>query len=159
MSIFLKIPGINGNVSSGGHKNWIAIDNVDFSIKRFIHTEPGKVNDRDNHIPNLSEFEMTKKLDNASHHLFAAACSGKVYDQIELHVCATDKALEPYAKYKLFDAMISMVHTAMHNNAIPMEMISINYTKIESTYISRDAKGVKQAPFTVGYDQASAEIL
>lgn len=164
MSAYLKIDGIDGNVSAKGLEKTIELQSAAFSVKRNMNTKPGAVSDREGAKPMLSELVVTKKVDMASPHLFGQATVGSVIPEVNVRFVNTGKELSEYHNVILKNVLISgyeMVHnkTADEENdpeAKPLEKISFNYTNIEvkNTPFSKDHKA--GSPVSVGYNLETA---
>ena len=158
MTTYMKIDGIDGDVTAKGHENWIAINSVDFGVKRSLSTDPGRINDRESSRPSVSEIMIIKKMDKSSPLLFSESCVGKAKPQIKIHLCQTDSTLNPYAEITLNNAIVSGYRmsssTAAHLS--PEEHISLSFDKIELRYTPYDNRNNAQSPIPAGYDLKQA---
>ena len=147
MTIFMKIKGTDGNASAKDYENWIELESLTFGNSRPVFTKLGVVNNRGNSMTAFSEVEITKRLDKASNPLFDQVHSPASIDQVEIHVCHTGSSLTPYAKYIFNNVLISQHQTYVSSDDIPMEHVSLNYTKLSRTYVHSNG-----SPYTSGYD-------
>lgn len=152
MAIYMKVQGITGDVSEKSHEKWIELDSFDLGVKRNVSTRVGRVADRDHGVPDFSEVSIIKRLDMASNNLFQAVCSGDSIGTVEVHICSTGKEFEPYVKYLLENVIVSRHHNYVASGAVPTESLTLNYTKIQKTYIGRDSQHQMQSPHSAGYD-------
>ena len=159
MNILMSLPNAQGSVTTENYQGWIQLLSADFHINRSIHTTPGQVNGRNVGLPGWSELTLTKRLDDASHALFTHACNGKVYDEVQLHLCTTGGVTDPHVKHTLSNVIIAHMQTLMQDETQPIELIRLNFTKIETTHIAYDASGSPQAPYVSGYDVERATAL
>ena len=159
MDILMHLPGVQGSATIDGYDGWIQLMSADFHINRDIHTTTGQVRGRNVGIPSWSELTITKKLDGASHAFFTRACNGKVYDEVELHLCTTGGETNPHVKHTLSNVIVSHMQTIMQDQAQQLELIRLSFTKIETTHIAYDASGHPQAPHVSGYDIERATAL
>ena len=127
MAIYMKAKGIYGSASAQGYDKWIEIDAIDLGVQRNIVTKVGRTTDRERGIPDFSEAEIIKKLDTASNDLFQAVCTGIAIPTVEIHVCSTNKEIEPYLKYSLENVIISRHHNYMAGGAVPLESLTLNH--------------------------------
>jgi len=159
MALFMKINGMKGNVTSQGYEGWIQLSSLDNGVHRKIATNVGRTADREGSTPSFQEVEITKDIDSSTPSLYQYACEGQAIPEIEIHACSTGKELSPYAKYKISNVMISGYDEAVLDEEAPFEKITLNFTKIQKTYISRDSNNKPQSPTTFGYDLEQAKKL
>ncbi len=159
MSIFMQIKGVKGNVTTKGYEGWIQLRSFDNGVKRNITSQVGRVTDREGAKPSFQEIEVTKNIDLSTPALYQDACEGTSIPVVEIHVCSTGAELSPYAKYKLNNVVISRYNEVVLGEEHPFEIIGLNFTKIEKTYISRDSQNKPQSPVTFGYDLETAKKL
>ena len=159
MAIYLKANGIQGNATAKGYEQWVELSSLDFDISSKTRMPVGSARERSRGAPEFSEFIFTKNLDNASNPLFQHACTQKVLPIVEIHICSTDANLTPVAKYKLSNTMVTSHKSTSASGAAPLEVGSLHFTKIECTYIGRDATNQQQAPQISGYNLETAEPM
>jgi len=164
MAIYMKIKGIDGDVTAQGHENWIALKSLDFDVKRIISTDPGRIADREGTRPSLSEINLTKKTDKSSPLLFSEACVGKAKSEVKIHICQTGNSLSPYLELTLNNVIVSSYYfdcnefntdDKKHSN-YPVETVTLSYDKIEVRYTPYDSKNQAQSPIPAGYDLKQA---
>ena len=160
MSFYLKIDGIDGNVSSQGHTGWIGVNSLQHGVKRNLNVTPGKVADREGTTPQISELILTKKVDKASPRLFAASCSGGSQGTILIHACHTGSQLETFLQYTLSDGVISnyeVIGMSDEHSQELQEKLHINFTKMEMKFTPRDASNRAGHPIVSSYDLKTAK--
>lgn len=172
MTIYMKIDGIDGDISSQGFEKWINVISFDFEVKRKLNTQPGRIMDREGTRPSISEFSLTKKMDKTSPLLFSEACTGSAKPQVKLVVTTTNDKLTTYMEYTLSNVIIS-AYTVSENPLIttdaeglvdshydyPTETLSLNFDKIEMKYTPFDEKHKAQSPIPAGYDLKAAGLI
>lgn len=164
MSIFLQIDSIDGDVSAKGHESWIALEALDFNVKRLLSTDPGRIADREGTRPIVSEVTITKKMDKSSPYLFGEACVGKAKSEVKIDICQTGNNLNPYAQLTLSNVIVSSFDiNAMSSNPYdstkppyPMETVTLNFDKIELRYTPYNNQNQPQSPIPAGYDLQAA---
>ena len=167
MTTYMKMDKIQGNVTAKGHENWIEINDLYFSVKRHINTEPGRVTDREGSRPSISEIIITKKMDKSSPLLFSESCVGKATTSVQIDICQTDDSLNPYTQLTLNNVIVSgyelssMSQTNLQNDATqtPMEKIALSYDKIELKYTPYGTDNKPQSPIPAGYDLKTAAAV
>jgi type VI secretion system Hcp family effector len=161
MTIYAKIAGISGDVTAEGYENWIPLLAVDFpGINRPVNITIGHRMGRYAHTPKFGEIVILKNVDRTSHFLFEATHTGKVIDQVEIdYVTSGDKPLG-YSKIKLSNVAVTHSYETFDSELNkPIELIRLAYTKIEKTYIPRDATNSFESPLVTGYDLETAQSL
>lgn len=164
MAIYMKLDGINGNVTAKGYEKWIELESIDFSVSRHIDTKPGKVTDRESTRPSVSEFSITKLMDSATPALFTEACVGKSKKTVLIHCCQTGDNINPYMEYTFNNVIISNYHVNLEipaegKKAYPHETVSLNFDKIEMKFIPYDEAHKAQSPIPAGYDLSTAQKI
>ncbi|PCH59814.1 MAG: hypothetical protein COC05_05965 [Gammaproteobacteria bacterium] len=158
MSIFVKYDGIIGQVSDAGHKGWMNMHQLRWSLGRLITSAPSTRGDRESSNTEATDVMMTRLVDDATPALFAEACCGKGKD-VEIHLTKTGKGdgAEVYMAYRLKNCLISKYAvscSARHKNR-PTELIKISFTHIEVRYTSFDDKGIPITSASKGFDMAT----
>lgn len=158
MAYYLKIDGINGDVTAKGHENWIHTKTINFNVNRALSHQPGRIADREGTRPSVSELIISKVMDKSSPKIFSDACVGKAKN-IQLDACQTGNTLMPYMSYTLSNAVICGYDLNATETEYPTETITISFTKIEMRYTPRDSQGNPDGPIPAAYDleTASAE--
>ncbi len=163
MTTYMKIDGIDGDVTAKGHENWISLNSIDFSVKRQLSTDPGRISDRESSRPSISEITINKKMDKSSPLLFGESCVGKAKPQVTIHLCQTDSNLSPYAEITLNNVIVSGYSLATasggYGESAPQEHISLSFDKIEVRYTPYDSQNNAQSPIPAGYDLKEAAAV
>ncbi|MSP53242.1 MAG: type VI secretion system tube protein Hcp [Gammaproteobacteria bacterium] len=163
MSAYMKIEGLDGNVTAKGLEKTIEVISANFSVKRNMTSKPGAVMDREGTKPAVSEFTVTKEVDSTSPKLFGNATVGTLIPSVTVSFVNTGKDLSEYHSVIMKNVLVSgyeLVHDAQSadgTNAKPMERVSFNYTNIEvkNTPHSKDHKA--SSPVAVGYNLETAQ--
>lgn len=162
MANYLKIDRIDGDVTAKGHEKWIAIESIDFEVKRILSTDPGRIADREGTRPAFSEVTFKKKVDRSSPLLFNEACVGKAKKTIQCDICQTGDTLSPYTQFTLYNGIISGYEfnaTPNETDQYPTETITISFDKIEFRYTPYDSENTPQSPIPAGYDLKAATAI
>jgi type VI secretion system secreted protein Hcp len=166
MAIYMLIPQKLGNVTAKGHEQWIGLHTLEFHVKRYIATEPGRVYDRESTRPTLSDISLTKKLDASSPLLFSDACVGEAIPEIKVDLCQSGNQLIPYMQYIFFNVIISSYqinfcyqpHQPL-TAEYPIEKLTFSLDKLEMKYTPFDEKHKPQSPIPAGYDLREATLI
>lgn len=165
MAIYLEAEGIQGNVTSGDYAGQIAIDFFNFSVGRAISMTPGSMANRESGQPNLSEIQLTKKLDNSSPHLFNASVAAAQGKTMKIHFVRTaDGKTAEYMTYELSDCVISGYSISAEGGDVgegnnPVENLSLSYTKLIVSHTQYDKSNKVGQPIRSGYDLALAKAV
>lgn len=159
MAIFMLADDISGNVTAQGYENWIQINSLHFKVESKTSMPVGKVMDRMRGAPVFSELMLSKRMDDSTNRLFQHACTKKAIEKVEIHICSTDSSLTPNAKYILRNVLVTGFDHAVNGAHVPSEIVSLHFTKIETTYIGRDSSNQTKAPQISGYDLETAEAM
>jgi len=166
MTTYMKIDGITGDVTAKGHENWIALQSMNFNVKRTLSATPGRLADREGTRPAISEITLMKRMDKTSPHLFIESCTGKAKN-VQIDICqSNNNELTPYASFTLRNAIISGydIDTASvtqqslqpDENHYPAETITLSFDQIEMKYTPFDEQNNPQSPIPAGYDLKQA---
>jgi len=143
---YLKIDSIPGEAKDDGHKEWIDLLSYSHGITR-PPAQPGTPN-----VPQLRDLTIVKSVDKATPKLMLAACDGKVFPKVEIHLVHKSGPLgaEPYMQYVLSDATVVAAQTGGPSSGepLPSEQVSFNYAKIEWSYTYVDDSGAVETTHT-----------
>jgi type VI secretion system secreted protein Hcp len=133
MAIFLQFGTIKGDGTDSGHVDWIDCQTCTMSITRNINTDIGKGGSREDRLPTVSDFHLTKKWDKASVELWRAAFSKSSGEHAVLHFTKTgtgNLGSTVFLEVEMAKALIS--HYSMSTSGgEPAESISINATGVQ----------------------------
>ena len=149
---FLKIEGIEGESMDHKHKN--EIDLLSFSwgeTQTGSHAVgggggAGKVS--------MQDFHFVMKTNKASPKLLIACATGDHIKKAVLTCRKAGKEQQEFLKYTFHDLLVSSYQTggSSSGDEIPLDQISLNYTKVEYEYREQQADGTLKGPVKVGYD-------
>jgi type VI secretion system secreted protein Hcp len=91
----------------------------------------------------LQDFHFVMKANKASPKLFEACATGQHIDQAILVCRKAGGQQEEFLKYTFTDLLVSSYQTGGSggSDVIPMDQISVNFTKIEVEYKEQNNKG------------------
>lgn len=145
---FLKIEGIEGESLVIGRRGEIDLDSWSWgeTIKSGGSgggSGAGKVS--------MNDFNFTMKMSKASPKLMLAVATGEHFKTVRLTARkAADKG--EFFEIKLSDVLVTGYKTSGGSGGIPVDEISMNFSKIEFTYAPQNADGSAGAPVKAGYD-------
>ncbi len=154
--IYMKIEGIDGNVTSSGHEKWIELGSLQWGISRMTNMSAGAGHERETSAPQMTEFSVTKQMDEASPKIFQEACSGQAKKvQIHLVRTANDK-LQTYMEYELDNCLVSAYSVSSGGDA-PTEALAFAYTKVTMKFTHWDKSNKPGTPIAASYDLETAK--
>ena len=128
---FVKFEGVKGEATDRAHEGWIEV----LSVSHTMH-KPGTGSSaapRRGDVV-LEDISITKTADKVSPMLAEAACKGKVFPKVEIHVTASysDAGRVTYYKYELTNVYVTSYQVAAGgSDEIPVEEIALNFTSIK----------------------------
>ena len=155
MAIYLKIEGIDGDVTARGYEQWINCSSLQWGCGRAISTITGSTKDRESSVPTISEVTVTKSMDESSPRIFQEVCSGRA-QETKLHLVQTGpEQPETYMEYILTESLISG-YSVNSGGETPSESVSMNFTKMEMKYTPWGADHTPGSPIPASYDITKA---
>jgi len=152
---FLKLGDIKGESLDDKHKGEIQVTSFSWGASQPASSGSvgggagvGKVQ--------FSEFHITKVLDSSSPKLMLACASGAHFPEALLTCRKAGGSQVEYAKIKLEGVVVSRHeveggHSEL-KDALPLETISFNYSKINFNYTAQDSSGNPGANTMTGWD-------
>ena len=167
MSIYMKVDGIDGNVTAKGLEKYIELEQFHSSIKRMMSTRPGVTTDREGAKPSISEITVTKKIDATTPKFFQQATVGTAINEVLIKFINTGASLNEYYTLTLSNVMISsqtiedVVAPVVKegDEAVkdkPVSTLTLNFDKIEVKYTPFDKENQAGSPIVASYDVATA---
>ena len=168
-AIYVKIPGIPGDVTSGGYDTgeWFVADSFAFGVEREVKESIGKGGTQDINIGigELQDVSISKSLNSASAQLAQLAINGNSCGAAEIdfvNVGETGEAV-PYLKYKLDRCFVKSWSTSGDADDRPTEEVAFYYNKIAFEYTPESSKptnimswdNVKNIPWRTVFDPIS----
>ncbi len=158
MSLYLKIPGINGGATEKNHKQWIALDSMQFGVGRHITTPVGVGTGREAGVPQVSEVLVTKPKDESSIEIFGWSVAAYDAKLLTIHVVTTGKD-DPVTQYDMENTVVSGYSVSCAGEGMPTESISLNFTKLTEKFTPSGADNKNASPVTKGFDIALSQAV
>jgi len=157
--MYMKIDGINGNVTAKGYENWISIESMHFGVNRSIHTPVGSNRNRESGIPSISALEITKLIDQSSTNILQQILKGTAIPTVQIDLCTTQSTHQPYLQYKLSNVLISNRHIYHEQGQHrPLEVLKLHFTHVEERFTPYSTQHRPQSPIISGYDIQKATV-
>ena len=102
----------------------------------------------------MQDFHFVMKTNKASPKLLLACANGEHIPEGTLTCRKAGTDQQEFMKIKFTDLLVSSFQTggSQSGDEIPMDQISLNYSKIEYSYCEQDKKGQLLGPIMAGYD-------
>lgn len=143
----MSIPSIPGSTTAQGYEQSIPLYSVNSSAGRIIHTVPGRAVDRIRSTAIGTEIEITKPLDQSSPLLFSQVCGEPAIPEVKISVCrTTSDGLISYWQYVLSNVLVSEYRLFCDEDGVISELITLNYTNIEVSFIPYDSSNQPESP-------------
>jgi type VI secretion system secreted protein Hcp len=151
----LEIDGIKGESADKKHKDTIDIESFSWGVsQQGTHSSgggggAGKVS--------FSDITVTKLIDKSSPLLFKRVATGQHIKKAVLFVRKAGGQQQEYMKITLEDVLVSSYKTApsKSSDSVPLEQVSLNFSKIEFSYAPLKPDGSLGAPLISTYDLKS----
>lgn len=153
---FLKIDGIPGESTNAKHKGEIDLATLKLGVLQSATSGAGGAGGAGKAI--FNPVIIYKGIDSASPLLFLRCATGQHIPQAVLTLSENGRE---YFKVRLQDVVVSSCDVNsnnVENSDLPLESISLSYSKIEITY-TPFAKGLPGTPITIGFDVKSNTSL
>lgn len=155
MAIYMKFGDIKGQVQTEGFKDWIELESCQYGVSRNVSTGAGGAG-REGAHPHISDIVITKNFDMASPKLYQDSVAGAFHSKVEIKLTTTTKnKIDTYLAIELTDCGVASYSTSAHGGtggSVPMESLSLNFTKIMYTPSPLDTKGTPVKGAVVTYD-------
>ena len=169
---FLKIDGIDGESQDDKYKNQIHINSFSWGVANKGTSAAGGGSGAGKAL--FHDLFVIKEVDASSPKLMEACASGKHIGSVILHCRKAGGSQQEYYTITLTDVLVSAYQTSgcpagkrmhgatvttsrsnvPHNGVapVPVETVSINFSKIQFDYKEQDSKGNVGGPVSAGYD-------
>jgi type VI secretion system secreted protein Hcp len=150
---FLKIDGIQGESNDSKHKGEIEIES--FSWGAVQSGTAGHGGGMGAGRVNMQDFNFVMRINKASPKLMLACAQGEHIKNAILTCRKAGKEQQEYLKVTFNDLLVSSYQTggSGHADVVPMDQISLNYTKIQMDYKEQKQDGTLGGAITAYYDQ------
>ena len=156
VDMFLKLDGIDGESTDAKHKNEIDIESFSWGASNAGTAGPGGGGGGGSGRVSMQDFEFTTRVSKASPRLFLACASGEHIKSALLTIRrATGGSQAEFYKVTMSDVVVSswkQEGPAGTGSDVPMDQVSINFSKIRTEYRVQDAKGGLGDAVSAGWD-------
>jgi type VI secretion system secreted protein Hcp len=148
---FLKIEGIDGESTDGKHGGEIDVESWSWGATNSGTSAggggggAGKVS--------MNDFHFVMRANKASPKLMLSCSTGEHLKSATLTCRKAGGEQQEYMTIKMYDLLVSSYQTGGSNgDVIPLDQISLNFSKIEFEYKPQKADGTLDSPVKTGYD-------
>jgi type VI secretion system secreted protein Hcp len=148
---YLKIDGVEGESTDAKHANEIDVESWSWGETQSGTAGhgggggAGKVT--------MQDFHFVMRVNKATPKLMLACASGEHIKKVDLTCRKAGGEQQEYMKISMADVLISSYQTGgSAGDVIPMDQVSLNFSKIEFEYKSQKADGTLDSPVKTGWD-------
>ena len=161
MAIYMKFvtkhAGIEGASTTKGLEKWIVVDSLRYGVNRPLTSRSRAALGREAGEVRISEIVVTKQMDKSSPKLWTEAAHGLLNSKVDFKFTTmVQNQVLTYCEIKLEGCGVSSHSTSAGSEGLPMESISVNFTKIVWSFSPIDEKG-SGTPEKVGHDLATQQ--
>lgn len=140
---FIKIDGIEGESSDTRHTGWIEVIHYALGQSQNVSTTASSAGGASAERGSFQDFCFSKLLDKASPRLAEACAAGTHIDTIIVELCRAGTDKIKFMEYRLTNSVVSSVKTSSGdpNNSFPVELVKIDFGKIEWSYTQQRRQG------------------
>jgi type VI secretion system secreted protein Hcp len=140
---FIKIDGVEGESTDDKHKGWIELIQYGIVVKQTISNTVSSAGGATAERADFDSFAFSKQIDKSSPLLMLACAAGMHINEIIIELCRAGTDKIKFMEYKLKNSLISSVLTSSAdlNHGFPVELVKINFGKIEWCYIQQKRQG------------------
>jgi len=148
---FLKIDTIEGEAEDSKHGKEIELHSWSWGEQQ-MGTHSGNMGGGAGKV-SMNDFSFTMTVCKASPKLFLACANGEPFKQAILTCRKAGKEQQEFLKWTFSDLLVSSYQTGgSAGDVIPVDSISLNFTKIEFSYKIQKPDGTLGDEFKAGYD-------
>jgi type VI secretion system secreted protein Hcp len=150
--MFLKIDGVEGESSDDKHKGEIEIES--FSWGAINASEAARGTGAATGKVALQDFHFVTQVSKASPVLFVGCASGEHFKEALLTVRKAGGEQQEFLKVTMSEVLVSSFQSggSSGSDLLPMEQISLNFSKIEVFYKEQRPDGSLEGAITAGWD-------
>ena len=147
--IYMKINGIDGDVTAVGHEKEIQLNSFQFGASNSGTSSSGGGGGAGK--TSISDIVFTKIMDKSSPLLFKNTVTGAHIPKVDIYFVNNGKNTQTYAHYVLEDVLISS-YSVSSGGDIPSESLSLNFAKILFEFSPTKPDGTLDTPISVTWD-------
>jgi type VI secretion system secreted protein Hcp len=150
---FLKVDGLEGESGDDKHKGEIHIHDFSFGAANAGTGHAGSGSGGGKAI--VHDMHLHKHADKSSPAIFFACANGKHFPNATLTVRKAGEHPHEYLIYKMDNVFLSHYGVKGNGGDIALETLSLNFSKIEMTYVPQNKDGTAGAKIVKAHDIAA----
>ena len=151
VDMFLKIDGIKGESTDSKHTSEIEIESFHWGVNNIGSAGIG--GGMGSGKATFTDFNVTKRADSSSPVLMEKCAGGDHIANAVLTMRKAGGTQQEYMKVKFTNLLISSFsHTGHGEDAVPLEALSINFSKVQIQYSVQNTDGSLGAQSSGGWD-------
>ena len=150
---FLKIDGLQGESQDDKHKDEIHIHDFSFGAANTGSSHHGTGSGSGRAV--IHDMHCHKYTDKSSPNIFIACANGKHFKDATLTVRKAGEHPHEYLIYKMENVLLSHYGVKGNGGNLAMETLSLNFSKIEMTYVPQNKDGTAGAKVVKAHDIAA----
>ncbi|MGH3015529.1 MAG: Hcp family type VI secretion system effector [Gaiellaceae bacterium] len=147
---FLKLEGIPGESTDAKHKDEIDVLAFSWGVSRAGSPGPGGGGGAGKAI--FEDLLVVARTSKASPKLWQACATGQHLKTAVLACRKAGQAQIEFLTIKLTDVTITSYEIDGSDEELPLDQVALAFAKVETAFVSADAKGKPQPPVTTGWD-------
>ena len=150
----LEIEGVKGESTDEKHKGKIEVDSFSWGCTN--QATGGRGTGSGAGKADFQDFHFSKQCDSASHDLIKSCATGKHFAKAVLTARKAGTEQQEFLVVTMEDVFVSSFSSsgAAGGGSIPLEQVSLNYTKIKYEYMPQKADGSLEGAIMAQYDRA-----
>ena len=148
---FLKIDGIEGESTDSKHAGWIDVDSWSWGESHPAAPATGGGGGGTGKV-SFRDFFFTTRVSKGSPKLFLACASGQHLKEARLVGRKVGKDQQEFLTWTFSDVLVSSYQTGGTEQALPVDQVSLNASKVTVSYKTQKADGSLDAAVTAGWD-------
>jgi type VI secretion system secreted protein Hcp len=146
---FLKIDGISGESVDAKHKDEIQLEAFSWGETNPAPAGGGGGGAGKVHV---QDYNFTMRFNKASPQLMLACAKGQHLKLATFTARRSNKAQQDFLVIKFTDVLVTSYQTGGSGDVIPMDQISLAFSRIEMEYRQQKSDGSLDAPIKAGWD-------
>ena len=148
---FLKIDGITGESADAKHKNEIQLEAFSWGETNPAPSGGGGGGGGAGKV-HVQDFSFTSRFNKSSPQLMLACAKGQHLKLATFTVRREGKAQQEFLVIKLTDVLVTSYQTGGTSDVLPMDQISLAFSKVEMEYRPQKPDGSLDTPIKAGWD-------
>jgi type VI secretion system secreted protein Hcp len=156
---FLHIDGVEGESVDAKHKGWIDVDSWSWGETNSGPHAAGGGGGAAKVV--MQDFHFVSRVSKASPKLFLACASGQHLKEAKLVARKAGQGQQEFLTWTFSDLLVSSYQTggSEAGEALPLDQVSLNFTKIKVEYKAQKADGSLDAAITAGWNKKANSKL